>query len=139
MVIDSSAFVAILLGEPEQSAFIDAIVADTTRIAGVPTVLETSMVILSRRGEIGLAEFRAFQARADVRTVAFGPEQLDLALDAFRRFGKGRHPAGLTYGDCFSYALAKAAGEPLLFKGEDFPLTDITAALSNEVGDSDRA
>jgi ribonuclease VapC len=128
MVIDSSAFVAILLGEPEQAAFVDAITADPTRIAGAPTVLETSMVILSRRGEAGLAEFRAFYARAAIQTAGFEPEQLDLAVDAFRRFGKGRHPAGLNYGDCFSYALAKATGEPLLFKGDDFPQTDIRRA-----------
>ena len=128
MVIDSSAFVAILLGEPERSTFVDAITADPTRIAGAPTVLETSLVILSRLGEAGLGEFRAFYARAAIQTAGFEPEQLDLAVDAFRRFGKGRHPAGLNYGDCFSYALAKATGEPLLFKGHDFPHTDIRSA-----------
>ena len=128
MVIDSSAFVSIMLGEPEQTPFIEAITADATRIAGAPTLLETSMVILSRRGEAGLAEFRAFYTRAAIRTAGFEFEQIDLALDAFRRFGKGRHPASLNYGDCFSYALAKATGEPLLFKGDDFPLTDIERA-----------
>ena len=128
MVIDSSAFVSIMLGEPEQTAFIEAISAAPTRIAGAPTVLETSMVLLSRRGEAGLAEFRAFYARAAVRTAGFEAEQVDLALDAYRRFGRGRHPAGLNYGDCLSYALAKAIGEPLLFKGDDFPRTDIERA-----------
>ncbi len=86
------------------------------------------MVILARRGEQGLAEFRAFFGRAAVQTASFAPEQLDLAVEAFRRFGKGRHPAGLTFGDCFAYALAKATGEPLLFKGEDFAQTDILRA-----------
>jgi ribonuclease VapC len=128
MVIDSSAFIAILLGEPEQAAFVDAITADPTRIAGAPTLLETSIVILNRLGEAGLTEFRAFYARAAIQTAGFEPEQLDLAIDAFRRFGKGRHPASLNYGDCFSYALAKATGEPLLFKGHDFPHTDIRSA-----------
>ena len=128
MVIDSSAFVAVMLGEPERTAFIKSIVTTSTRIAGAPTVLETSMVLLSRKGEAGLTEFRAFYARAAVQTARFEPEQIDLALDAYRRFGKGRHPAGLNYGDCFSYALAKATGEPLLFKGDDFPRTDVERA-----------
>ena len=83
------------------------------------------MVVLSRTGEEGLRDLRDFCARGDVETAAFGPEHLDLAIDAFRRFGKGRHPAGLNLGDCFSYALAMATGEPLLFKGDDFSRTDV--------------
>jgi ribonuclease VapC len=130
MVIDGSAFVAILSGEPEQAAFIEAITADPTRIAGAPSLLETSMVLLSRSGEAGLAEFRALYARAAIQTAGFEPEHLDLAIEAFRRFGKGRHAAGLNYGDCFSYALAKATGEALLFKGDDFPRTDIRPAVA---------
>lgn len=129
MVIDSSALIAILLGEPEQTLFIEAITADRIRLVGAPTLLETSMVILTRRGEPGLADFRAFQARAAIQTAGFEPEQLNLAIDAFRRFGKGRHPAGLNFGDCLSYALAKATGEPLLFKGDDFSQTDIARAV----------
>lgn len=129
MVIDSSAFVAILLGEPEQIAFIEAITADRTRISSAPTVFETGMVLLTRRGEPGLADFRAFYARAAIQTARFEPEQLDVAINAFRRFGKGRHSAGLNFGDCFSYALAKATGEPLLFKGNDFSQTDLKRAV----------
>ena len=129
MVIDSSALVAILLREPEQTAFIDAITADQTRICGAPTLVETSMVIVSRRGERGLTAVRAFYERAAVQTAVFGPEHVELAIDAFRRVGKGRHPAGLNFGDCFSYALAKATGEPLLFKGDDFSQTDIKRAV----------
>ena len=145
MVIDSSAFLAILEGEPEETAFLKAITADRTRIVGVVTPLvgagwaavivgvvtlfETSMVLLSRRGEAGLADFRAFCARAAIQTAGFTPEHTDLAIDAFRRFGKGRHPAGLNFGDCFSYALAKATGEPLLFKGDDFSQTDVKRAV----------
>lgn len=125
MVIDSSAFNAILLGEPEGETFIKAITADRTRLASAATMLETSMVISSRRGEPGLAEFRAFSSRAAVQVAGFSPEHLDLAVDAFRRFGRGRHPAGLNFGDCFSYAPAKATGEPLLFKGCDFSQTDM--------------
>jgi ribonuclease VapC len=129
MVIDSSALVAILLNEPEQTSLIDAITADRTRICGAPTLVETGMVIMSRRGEPGLAELRAFYERAAVVTAGFGAEHVDLAVDAFRRFGKGRHPAALNFGDCFSYALAKATGEPLLFKGDDFSQTDIDRAI----------
>ncbi len=129
MVIDSSAFVAILLCEPEERPFIGAITTDPTRMASAATVLETSMVLLSRRGDAGLAEFRTFYARAAVKTSGFEPEHVDLAIEAFRRFGKGRHRAALNFGDCFSYALAKATGEPLLFKGDDFSHTDIKQAV----------
>ncbi len=125
MVIDSSAFLAILLGEPEASAFRMALGADATRLTSSASVLETAMVMLSRFGEPGAAELQAFLRVADVQSASFGPEHLGIAIEAFRRFGKGRHPAALNFGDCFSYALAKTAGEPLLFKGDDFSRTDI--------------
>ncbi len=129
MVVDTSALVAILLGEPEQGSFIQAITADRTRIVGAATVFETSMVILSRRGERGLSDLSAFLVRATIQTASVSAEHVDLAVEAFRRFGKGRHPAGLNFGDCFSYALAKATGEPLLYKGDDFARTDIKPAV----------
>ena len=125
MVIDSSALIAIMTGEPERRSFIDAIDAASTRLVGAPTMMEAGMVVLSRSGEGRLQDLRAFCTRGAVETVAFGPEHLDLAIEAFRRFGKGRHPAGLNFGDCFSYALSKATGEPLLSKGEDFAQTDV--------------
>jgi ribonuclease VapC len=131
MVIDSSAFLAIMLGEPEDVAFTEAIAQVQTRLASAATMMEASMVILSRMGEAGLTDFREFSLRGAIETVPFGAEQLDLAIDAFRRFGKGRHAAGLNFGDCFSYALARATGEPLLFKGEDFALTDLKRAVSS--------
>ncbi len=81
--------------------------------------------MLSRKGGPGLADLRAFHDRAAIQTAAFAPEHVELATDAFRRFGKGRHPAGLNFGDCFAYALARATGQPLLFKGDDFARTDI--------------
>lgn len=129
MVIDSSALIAIVTGEPERRAFIEAIVAADTRLVAAPTLLETSLVLFSRAGEGRLQDLRDVCARGDVETVPFGPEHVELALDAFRRFGKGRHPAGLNFGDCFSYALAKATREPLLFKGDDFSRTDVKRAL----------
>ncbi len=128
MVIDSSALIAIMVGEPERRPFIEAITAADTRLVGAPTMLEASMVVLSRTGEGRLEDLRDFCARGGVDTVPFGVEHVELAVDAFRRFGKGRHPAGLNFGDCFSYALAKATGEPLLFKGDDFSQTDIKRA-----------
>jgi ribonuclease VapC len=127
MVIDSSALIAIVLGEPERRHFIEAIIAADVRLVAASTLFEASMVALSRT-EPRLRDLRDFCARSDIEIVPFGAEHLDLAIDAFRRYGKGRHPAGLNFGDCFSYALAKATGEPLLFKGDDFSQTDIKRA-----------
>ena len=129
MVIDSSAFVAIVIGEPEREAFSRAILSQPTRLVSTATLLETTMVVLGRKGEPGVAEFKAFIDQMGIETAPFTPEHLGFAIDAFRRFGKGRHPAGLNFGDCISYALAKATGEPLLFKGDDFSRTDITLAV----------
>lgn len=129
MVIDSSALVAVMLGEPERSAYSQAIISRPVRLAGAATLLETTIVVLARKGEPGVAELNAFIRNASIETASFTAEQLVLAIDAFRRFGKGRHPASLNFGDCFSYALAKATGEPLLFKGDDFSKTDIQRAL----------
>jgi len=128
MVIDSSALLAIVLGEPERRPFIDAITAADVRLVAAPSMFEASIVALSRT-EARLRDLRDFCERGEVETVAFSPEHVDLALDAFRRYGKGRHAAGLNMGDCFAYALAKATGEPLLFKGDDFSQTDIERAL----------
>jgi ribonuclease VapC len=128
MVIDSSALIAIIAGEPEWRPLIAAITASSICLVGAPTMMETSMVVLGRHGEEKLQDLRDFCARSAIDVVPFGPEHVDLALDAFRRYGKGRHPAGLNFGDCFSYALAKATGEPLLFKGDDFSQTDIKRA-----------
>ena len=129
MVIDSSALLAILLGEPEGPAFRTRIDADDTRLASTATLLESSLVVLGRLGDKGADELAALLRVAEVVPTAFTAEQLPIAIDAFRRFGKGRHPAGLNLGDCFSYALAKATGEPLLFKGDDFLQTDIKQAV----------
>ena len=128
MVIDSSAFMVLLLDEPERDAFRQAIEADPVRLASAATLLECSIVALGRLGEPGLAELRVVLATVGAETVAFGAQHLEGAIDAFRFYGKGRHPAGLNFGDCYSYALAKATGEPLLFKGDDFPHTDVRRA-----------
>lgn len=126
MVIDTSALLAILLDEPERRAFNEALEAADTRRMSVATLVEISIVIESRFGAEGLRDLDLFVHRANLDLAAVDLEQATLARRAFSRFGKGRHPAGLNFGDCFPYALAMALGEPLLFKGADFAQTDVT-------------
>ena len=121
MVIDSTVFVAVLLGEPGDEAFIEAITADRTRLASSASMLECSMVVLSRKGEPDLAELRAFTSRAGVQIAGFGSEHVDLAMDAFRRFGKGRHAAGLNFGDCSRTRSPKRPGNPCCSKATISP------------------
>ena len=130
MILDTSAMVAILYREPEAPEFAQAIHdADICRI-GVATYVELSIVIESQLGPEGMRQAEAFFRRAGIVVEPMTLDQGELARQAFLDFGKGRHKAGLNYGDCFSYALAKATGEPLLFKGSDFGLTDIRDARS---------
>ena len=126
MVIDTSALVAILQNEPDRRVLNEAIEAASSRRMSVANFVESSLVIESRQGAEGLRELDFFLERAGISLVAVDAEQGKAARRAFSRFGKGRHPAGLNYGDCFAYALAKVLGEPLLFKGGDFSKTDIT-------------
>ncbi|BCH23126.1 ribonuclease VapC [Mesorhizobium sp. L-8-10] len=128
MVIDTSAIVAIALNEPEAPSFEQRIADDPVRLISAATVLEAAMVIEARFGDPGGGEFDLWLHKADVEIVAVKAEHADQARRAWRRYGKGRHPAGLNYGDCFSYALAALTGEPLLYKGNDFSQTDIQAA-----------
>jgi ribonuclease VapC len=125
MVIDTSALAAIFFGEPERQQFLDAILAAEQRLVSAATMLEAGIVIESRQGEAAGREFDLFAVRAKLQVAPFDAEQSELARLAWRKYGKGRHPTGLNFGDCFSYALAKSTGEPLLAKGADFALTDI--------------
>lgn len=125
MVVDTSSLLAILLDEPERRAFNEAIEAADSRSMSVATFLEVSIVIESRFGAEGIRDLDMFIERAAIELVAVDLEQVNVARRAFSRFGKGRHPAGLNYGDCFAYALATVRGEPLLYKGEDFSQTDV--------------
>ncbi len=129
MVIDSSALIAVVRGEPESQRFLQAMRASFPRLVAAPTVLEASVVMLSRFGEIGLSDLQDLLNQTSAQVAPFTETHVGRAIEAFRRFGKGRHPAGLNFGDCFSYALAEATGEPLLYKGEDFSKTDIKPAL----------
>lgn len=128
MVIDTSVLAAIAFNEPEAAAFRERIADDSVRIISAATVLEAAMVIETRLGEAAGADLDLWLYKADVEIVAVTAEHADRARRAWRRYGKGRHPASLNYGDCFSYALAALTGEPLLYKGNDFSQTDIAAA-----------
>ncbi len=130
MVIDTSALVAILDSEPERRAFIEAIEAADSRRMSVATFVESSIVIEARHGAEGLRDLDRFVNRGGIELVAVDSEQGQIARGAFSHFGKGRHPAALNYGDCFSYALAVILGEPLLCKGNDFVHTDVALAKS---------
>ncbi|MDN5872172.1 MAG: type II toxin-antitoxin system VapC family toxin [Nitrococcus sp.] len=125
MVIDTSALVAILGMERESARLADAIESDLTRLLSAASVVEAGLVIESRYGAAGGRELDVLIAKAGVSIEAVTAEQADVAREAWRRFGKGRHTAGLNFGDCFSYALARISGEPLLFKGNDFACTDV--------------
>jgi len=129
MVIDSSALIAILLGEPDAKLFSDAIASAPKRLVSAFSALETSIVIESKKGEPGGRELDLLLHKARIEIVPVNEEQFELARRAWRDFGKGRHPAGLNIGDCCSYALSKYSGEPLLFKGDDFSKTDVQSAL----------
>lgn len=125
MVLDTSALLTLLLDEPEAESFRVAIEEHPTRLVSAATVLETGIVIEARKGEAGGRELDILLHEADVSVVAVDAEQVAEARRAYRRYGKGRHVAGLNFGDVFAYALSRTSGEPLLFKGEDFARTDV--------------
>lgn len=128
MVIATSALVAMLTDEPDAELFEARVADDPVRTMSTASYLETAIVIESRFGESGGRELDLWLHRASVGLVAVSADQAEVARAAYRQYGKGRHRAGLNYGDCFSYALAKVSGQPLLFKGDDFGHTDIAAA-----------
>jgi ribonuclease VapC len=125
MVIDTSAILAILQDEPERRRFSEALEGSDNRSLSAACFVETSMIIESRYGSDGVRDLDLFIAKAALVLEPVDTEQAHIARQAFRQFGKGRHPAGLNFGDCFSYALARFTAEPLLFKGQDFSRTDI--------------
>jgi ribonuclease VapC len=130
MVIDTSALLAIFLAEPERKPFLESILQAETRMISAANVLETGIVLEARRGEAAGREFDLFVVRANLQVASVDSEQTEIARSAWRKYGKGRHPAALNFGDCFAYALAKALGEPLLAKGSGFASTDIEICRS---------
>ena len=131
IVVDTSAVVAILRDEPERDRFVNAILTASPRLMSAVSLQEAGMVIAGRFGDEAAWEpLDALLDRLGVEIVAHDGVLAGLARTAFLRFGKGRHAAGLNFGDCASYALAKAHEVPLLFKGEDFGRTDVRIAVA---------
>ena len=130
MVVDSSALVAVLLNEPERRAFLARMLIERVKLISVASVLESAIVIEQRLGEAGVQRMDRYMERIGMKAVPIDLEQLALARTAFRQYGKGRHRAGLNFGDCFAYALARQRNLPLLYKGGDFGHTDIMPALA---------
>jgi ribonuclease VapC len=129
MVIDTSALLAILFAEPEAAALARSIGSDVTRLISAASVLEAGILAHARKGEAGGQALDLLIVKLGLEIVPMTAAHADLARRAFRLFGKGQGgKAGLNYGDCIAYALARETGEPLLFKGEDFTHTDIEAA-----------
>src|ERR1700722_8290504 len=129
MIIDTSAIIAILNDEPERRFFNEASEKSDVCLLSTAGFVEASIVMENNRGYEGLRDFDLWMATAGIELAPVDADQAQIARQAFRQYGKGGHPATLNFGDCFSYALAKATGFPLLFKGEDFTKTDIQAAL----------
>jgi ribonuclease VapC len=128
MVLDTSALVAMLTGEPGADELIDRLAQAHAAFISAGTLLEASIVLEVRLGEEGLRDLSLFLQAAGVTVVPVDAEQVEVARDGYARFGKGRHPAGLNFGDVFAYALARLRGQPLLYVGEDFTRTDVLRA-----------
>ena len=128
MTLDSSALIAILFGEHGHLDLIDRILAADHVRVGTPTLVETSLVFAGRRRTTAVGELEGLLRELDVTVVPFGEREWRAAVEAFLRFGRGRHKAALNFGDCLAYAAADAANDSLLFVGDDFALTDITPA-----------
>lgn len=128
MVVDTSAIIAILQDEKDADELVDALASAPARRISAASVVEAGIVLQARFGDHGERELDLLLERADIEVVAVNAEQADVARQAYRRFGKGRDPASLNYGDCFSYALAVTLDEPLLFVGRDFSATDVAVA-----------
>ena len=128
MIIDTSALVSILDQEQEAECLAHAIATASERMLSAANLVEIGIVMQVRRGDEAVRDLDLLLAKLKIEIIAVSAKQANLARKAFQRFGRGRHPARLNFGDCFAYALAKDSGAPLLFKGEDFRLTDIAVA-----------
>jgi len=129
MIIDTSALLAIFQDEPERRKFNEIIAAKEERSISVASFVEVSIVVEARFASEGIRDLDHYLTTARIDIIPVDLEQGRLAREAYRLYGKGRHPAGLNFGDCFSYALAKSSARPLLYKGKDFSQTDIECAV----------
>jgi len=129
LILDSSAMISMIEAEDGHEQLLAALTTAVRAAIGAPTLFETARVLIGREGVTGQAVLSRFVERNEIAAIPFGERHASLAAEAFARFGKGRHPARLNYGDCMSYATARLADEPLLFIGDDFRRTDITPAL----------
>jgi ribonuclease VapC len=125
MVVDTSALIAIFLNEPDAEILFATLTASFPRIISAVSVLEASIVMENKKGQAGVALLDELLTSAQFEVIPFDDSQLRIAREAYRSYGKGRHPAGLNFGDCCSYALARARNDTLLFKGDDFRKSDI--------------
>ncbi|MBE9194443.1 type II toxin-antitoxin system VapC family toxin [Synechocystis sp. LEGE 06083] len=129
MVIDTSALVCIFLAEPEAEFYARLLADLSEKVISAANWFETMMVVSSRLGEIGVQEIEQLLELTSIKIIAVDGKMAQIAFDAWLTYGKGRHPAGLNFGNCFAYALAKSRDEALLFKGDDFSKTDLTSAI----------
>jgi len=128
LIVDSSALVAIILKEPGSDVLLEKVAGAPHVGVGAPTLAETGIVLTARAGLEARRSLPLFVMESGMKAVPFGEDHWRAAVDAFRRYGKGRHPAGLNFGDCLAYATAKLAGHPLLCTGKDFGRTDLEIA-----------
>lgn len=128
MILDSSAVVAVFLREPSHEIILEKLTTASQLGIGAPTLVETALVLSARIGEDARARLARFREEAAVSIVPFTDVHYSVAVDAWLKYGKGRHPAHLNFGDCLAYATAKLAGQPLLCRGQDFTKTDLDLA-----------
>ena len=128
MILDSSALLAIIFREPDHESLLDRIEVAPAVAAGTPTLAETGIVLQARLGASADGLLERLLDELSIEEVPFGEVHWREAVDAYRRFGRGRHPAGLNFGDCLAYAIARLSGEPLLYVGRDFGRTDLDPA-----------
>lgn len=130
IAVDTSAIIAVLFGEDDAESMVGALASNAGDVGiSAATLVETRIVAEAKQGTAAAADLRTFLTAIDADIIAVDADQADIAAAAWMRFGRGRHPAALNFGDCFSYALAKSLGAPLLFKGNDFTRTDIASVL----------
>ena len=125
MIIDSSAIIAVFLKEPGYEVVLDKLIEADAVGVGTPTLAETAIVLTVRLGIDPVSLLNRFVTEFGIRQIPFAPEHWQEAADAYSRYGKGRHPAALNFGDCLTYAVARLSGQPLLYVGEDFSKTDL--------------